>query len=206
MRSLHYSYIDLHDARKLEDPTTETILDLLKFADPRVSRFIQANRPFGVLRLLAVIPASAEGASELSHAVREVTLEEVPIYDLSSLGHLMCVGVGRYAQNQLRPRCILEQDSHLSVSREHGVIYVQQGKLMYRDIGTFRKGSTNGTTVNGKNPFFNSVIDWQPGDYLGIGGMINKVWQLGNSEGNVFRLRFLPEGAFQSIEATKLLS
>ena len=205
MRSGLYSYVDLRDANKLEDPRTETILDLLKDSDPRVAGFISKSRPLGMIRLVAVIPEATFGIQNADPMWREVTIDEVPIYDLSPIERLICIGVGRYAENHLRPRCPLGQDSHMGVSREHGVAYVKDGILTYRDIGTFRKGSTNGTTVNGGETFFNSVIPWQAGDYLGIGAMVSKVWGLRGIEGNVYRLRFIPEGAFRSLQPTRLI-
>jgi hypothetical protein len=145
------------------------------------------------------------------------TLAEGFLFDATSVGRLMCLGVGRYPHNMLRPfvgddveryyadpdtldpACICGQ-----ISRDHGLVFLDaEGKIKYRDFGTkksgSRAGSKNGTWVNGEHRVHNTVCDWRPEDYLGLGG---RVWV--QREGqlvkeHVFKLRY------EKLEAPPLL-
>lgn len=137
------------------------------------------------------------------------------LFDASSVGRLMCLGVGRYPHNLLRPfvgddveRYYENPDSFDpssicgQISRDHGLVFLDaQGGIKYRDFGTkklgSRAGSKNGTWINGERRIHNTVTEWREGDYLGLGG---RVWV--QREGqlvkeHVFKLRYdrVAEGA-----------
>lgn len=135
---------------------------------------------------------------------------EAFIYDATSVGQLMCLGVGRYPHNQLRPYVGDDPDAYYrrpedfdpacvcgQISRDHGLIFLSpEGRLCFRDFGTkksgSRQGSKNGTWVNGTSHVRNTVIEWREGDYLGLGG---RVWVEREGERvkeHVFKLRFEP--------------
>ncbi|MBL4848673.1 MAG: FHA domain-containing protein [Planctomycetes bacterium] len=130
------------------------------------------------------------------------------LYDATSVGQLMCLGVGRYPHNQLRPyvgddvedyyrrpddydpNCVCGQ-----ISRDHGLIFLSpEGRICFRDFGTKktdgRKGSKNGTWVNGESQVRNTVIEWREGDYLGLGGRVVIQGDGKRLKEHVFKLRF----------------
>ena len=144
----------------------------------------------------------------IAEASTNAPLAEGYLFDAAAAGQLMCLGVGRYPHNLLRPfvgddidhyydepdeldpACICGQ-----ISRDHGLVFLDaSGAIRYRDFGTKkrgnRNGSKNGTWVNGEHRVQNTVVDWRPGDYLGIGG---RVWVRRGGElvkEHVFRLRY----------------
>jgi len=107
---------------------------------------------------------------------KETVLARAHLYDITqhtTKAHI--IGIGRYDQNIFRP--YLEKAGELPldnlVSREHGLIFLdsKEGKpqVFYHDIGTEKKGSTNGTLVNDKKILQNEILPWDQKDYLSMG-------------------------------------
>lgn len=204
MKSTPISYISLSDTRMLEDSKNVTVLNLLRDADQEVLHFIAGAKPLGLVRL-TTITLSRDKSRSYTRRTREQLLDELPIFDLTPIGRTMVIGVGRYPANHLRPRCLVNRDSHTHVSREHGVIFVKNGELKYRDLGTYRSGSTNGTTINGKNRFHNDTITWAHDDILGIGGMVASVLGIPDAQGDMYRLRFVSGEFGDDLPHTRLV-
>jgi hypothetical protein len=195
-----YSFINLRDAGILEDPRTNTLREHLGSADPRVADFIAKNNPLGTVRLISVAPALADEYNLTKSGLIELTIAESPIYDLSPIGQVMRVTVGRYLENLLGPMCVFGLESDRTVSREHGAVFVKDGTIFYRDIGTHHTGSTNGTQVNSQTEIVNKTIVWKPGDYLGIGCTVSDVAQSSDDDTEVFKLRFVPASSGKAVE------
>jgi len=130
------------------------------------------------------------------------------LFDATSVGQIMCLGVGRFPHNQLRPFVGEDMDRYYEnpeqldpacicgqISRDHGLVFMDEdGRIKFRDFGTKkgggRAGSKNGTWINGECCVQNAVIDWREDDFLGLGG---RVWV--EREGDlvkehVFKLRY----------------
>ncbi len=144
----------------------------------------------------------------IAESITQRSLMECYLFDAAEVGQLMCLGVGRYPHNLLRPYVGDDIDSYYDdpdtldpacicgqISRDHGLVFMDsEGTIKYRDFGTkkreTRSGSKNGTWVNGEYRVQNAVFEWKEGDYLGLGG---RVWVRREGElvkEHVFKLRY----------------
>lgn len=180
--------------------------------EPRVTVYRDAamKDPLAVSRDLAenTIAQSEAAASAAPPPKQEPLVSEALLFDASAVGQLMCLGIGRYAHNLLRPFMGENVDRYYDtpdeldpgalcgqISRDHGLIFLDdQAQIHFRDFGTKkegeRKGSKNGTWVNGLQKIQGLVIPWKEGDYLGIGG---RAWVRRDGElvkEHVFKLRY----------------
>lgn len=130
------------------------------------------------------------------------------LYDASEAGHVMCLGVGRFPHNLLRPFVGQSIDAYYEdpdrfdpncvcgqISRDHGLVFLDpDGRIKYRDFGTRklgrRDGSKNGTWINGDSRVNACVVDWKEGDYLGIGGRVVVERDGVMRKEHVFKLRY----------------
>ena len=89
----------------------------------------------------------------------------------------MCLAIGRYGHNHFRPFLQEEAgDMDPYVSREHGLIFLnEEREVCYHDIGTFKKGSTNGTKLNDQSIIQNQMLSWKSNEYFGIGETLSVV-------------------------------
>jgi hypothetical protein len=138
----------------------------------------------------------------------EPQLSEGFLFDASGVGQVMCLGVGRYPHNVLRPYMgddiegyyrepdRLDPDALCGqISRDHGLVFLdEKAQIYFRDFGTKkeqgRQGSKNGTWVNGSQRIQDVVIPWKEGEYLGLGG---RAWVRREGElvkEHVFKLRY----------------
>jgi hypothetical protein len=152
--------------------------------------------------------AVSKDLAENTIARAEPRLSEVLLFDASAVGQLMCLGIGRFAHNLLRPFMGEDLDRYYDqpdeldpgalcgqISRDHGLVFLDdQAQIHFRDFGTkkegSRKGSKNGTWVNGDAKIQDLVIPWKEGDYLGLGG---RAWVRRDGElvkEHVFKLRY----------------
>jgi hypothetical protein len=196
--------------------------------EPRITVYRDADMkdPMAVSRDLAentiaqgetgvsAAPASSDPtATKSSHDASppgkvEPLLSEALLFDASQVGQLMCLGIGRYSHNLLRPFMGEDAERYYDapdeldpgalcgqISRDHGLIFLDdQARIFFRDFGTkkegARKGSKNGTWINGAQKIQDLVIPWMEGDYLGIGG---RAWVRRDGElvkEHVFKLRY----------------
>ena len=174
-RHVHTS-ITLRDIGKLHEPR-QTYLDILLFDEEEVKQHIQGAEPVAKVSFSRLEPKHKiyrPGSQETLFSSEEYAecIQVVKfLYDLKEIGRAMCLGLGRYAHNHFRP--ILrpnteEMDPY--VSREHGLVFLnEEGKVCYHDIGTFKKGSTNGTKLNDLSIIQNELIAWNDNDYFGLG-------------------------------------
>jgi hypothetical protein len=153
-------------------------------------------------------PAETRASPDEPQKKGEPLLSEALLFDASGVGQLMCLGIGRYAHNLLRPFMGQSADRYYDapdeldpgalcgqISRDHGLVFLDdKAQIFFRDFGTkkegARKGSKNGTWVNGVQKIQDLVIPWQEGDYLGLGG---RAWVRRDGElvkEHVFKLRY----------------
>ena len=216
------SSIELRDSHRLYDHSLTSSAEICLYDDPALKRLKETQRPryrVFMTRLEPKVKVFADEAMTKAVAYsREVAEYEIAqgepdvaegfLFDASSVGQLMCLGVGRFPHNQLRPyvgdrlssyyddpegldpACICGQ-----ISRDHGLVFLDEsGGIKFRDFGTkkkgSRRGSKNGTWINGDYRIQNNVFQWKKGDYLGLGG---RVWVRREGEllkEHVFKLRF----------------
>lgn len=104
---------------------------------------------------------------------RETLLVRAYLYDLTPYGKTHCLGVGRYEENVFRPYVGMQKQVDILVSREHGLVMLlrPEGKphVFYHDIGTEKKGSTNGTFVDDETTLQNIVWPWEQKYCLSLG-------------------------------------
>lgn len=187
---------------KLKDRQAPRFRVYMTRLEPRVKVYADAA-------LQQTVAASGDMAEvEITAGEAGASFAEGFLYDASSVGQLMCIGVGRYPHNQLRPfvgddvedyyrrpedydpACVCGQ-----ISRDHGLIFLSpEGRICFRDFGTKktngRRGSKNGTWVNGEHQVRNTVIEWREGDYLGLGGRVVVKKDGTRRKEHVFKLRF----------------
>lgn len=193
-----YDHPALEELRATHSPRFRVYMTRL---EPRVRVYADAQ-------MSKTIAYSKDVAECLIAAGEPPLLSQAFLFDATSVGQIMCLGVGRFPHNQLRPfvgenidryyenpelldpACICGQ-----ISRDHGLVFMDgDGKVKFRDFGTrksgSRSGSKNGTWINGECRVQNAVIDWRAGDYLGLGG---RVWVQRDGElvkEHVFKLRY----------------
>lgn len=177
----HLTSIILSDIPKLQQPR-ETYLDLLIFDEKEVQEKIANSAP-----IVRVFLTRLEARHKFYESPQrnnlllasldraEVIVEEKYLYDLGDLGRAMCLTIGRYSHNHFRPFLTeeaVEMDPY--VSREHGLVFFNEKRqVCFHDIGTFKKGSTNGTKLNDITVMKDDIIIWSISDYFGLGETIN---------------------------------
>jgi hypothetical protein len=222
-RRLSDSSIDISDYGKLFDETLHSSDEICLYDHPELKKLIDATEPRFRVYLTRLEPrvrvysdAKLTNTVAYSRDVAECTIAdgspdrvaEAFLFDATAVGQIMCLGVGRYPHNQLRPFVGEDMDAYYEnpdvldpacicgqISRDHGLVFLSDdGKIKFRDFGTkksgSRDGSKNGSWINGEYRMQNAVFEWPEDTYLGIGG---RVWV--RREGrlvkeHVFKLRY----------------
>ncbi len=208
-----YDHPALQELKKSKSARFRVYLTRL---EPRITIYRDAKMkdPIAVSHDLAENVISSVGGSVNAEAAPrpesggEPCLSEALLFDASGVGQLMCLGVGRYSHNMLRPYMGPDADNYYDhadeldpgalcgqISRDHGLIFLDdKAQIFFRDFGTkkagMRHGSKNGTWVNGQDRLQDLVIPWKEGDYLGLGG---RAWVRREGElvkEHVFKLRY----------------
>lgn len=213
--SHRYTSIFSTNLTRLHDPNLKSFQDFCLFDHPDLLALRETDRPLFKVYLTRLEPRVRVYSDESFHnevacsqEVSECILTEIYLYDTRHLEQIMCVGIGRYPHNLLRPFVgddlvsyyaepeVQDPDAICAqISRDHGLVFIDENsKLFFRDFGTKKKGqrsgSKNGTWVNGREPIQDYIIPWREGDYLGVGG---RVWVQGETElrkEHYFKLRF----------------
>ncbi len=177
----------------------ETYMDILLFDEQSVKDIVKNSKPIARVYFSRLDPnyiyfSDKERRNPIlfSHQYSEVMLKEHELFDLSSIGRAMCLAVGRYPHNHLRP-FMLNSEENLDpfISREHGLIFLNENlQVCYHDIGTFKKGSTNGTKQNDLSLVKNNIIYWSPKDYFGLGRSMNIIRGYDRVIESKYKLRF----------------
>lgn len=179
---------------------------------PRFRVFMTRLEPrikvFADEKLTQPVAYSREVAENMIAEANTSAVAEGYLFDATSVGQVMCLGVGRFPHNLLRPYVGDDADRYYDapealdpacvcgqISRDHGLVFLAtDGTVKYRDFGTKkqgrRAGSKNGTWINGEYRIHNAVVDWREGDYLGLGG---RVWVRQDGQlikAHVFKLRY----------------
>jgi len=193
----HLTSITLKDINKLQEPR-QTYLDLLRFDEKEVQDKISNSIPL-VRVFLTRLETKQKYFSDSkrinmvleSMEYAEVLIAEKDLYDLGDLGRAMCLAMGRYTHNHFRPFLKGEAvDMDPFVSREHGLIFLnEKHQVCYHDIGTFKKGSTNGTKLNDISVVKNEVIKLSTNDYFGFGECLNIIKHSESIMESKFKLR-----------------
>lgn len=220
------SSIDVADYGRLFDETLHSSAEICLYDHPALEQVKQTQTPRVRVFLTRLEPkirvfsdADMKHQVAVSSEVAECLIAEGPdagagalaegfLFDATSVGQIMCLGVGRFPHNQLRPYVGDDLDRYYQepealdpacicgqISRDHGLVFMSaDGTVKFRDFGTkkqgSRAGSKNGTWVNGQTRIQNTVIDWKPDEYLGLGG---RVWVRRDGElvkEHVFKLRY----------------
>ncbi len=222
-RRLTDSSVDLSNYSKLYDESLTSSAEICLYDHPALEGLKKDQEPrFRVYmtrlepRVRVYADAKMQEPIAYSRDVAECLIAkgspdavaEAFLFDATSVGQIMCLGVGRYPHNQLRPFVGENVDAYYDnpesmdpacicgqISRDHGLVFLDSdGQIKFRDFGTkksgARGGSKNGSWINGEYRVKNAVFEWRNGDYLGIGG---RVWV--RREGNlvkehVFKLRY----------------
>lgn len=190
----HLTSITFNDIAKLQQPR-QSYLDILLFDEKEVQEKVAQSVPLVKVYFTRLEPRQkfvAEAMPALcSLECAEIVLEEKCLYDLGDLGRAMCLTVGRYSHNHFRPflgEDAKEMDPY--VSREHGLIFLNEKRqVCYHDIGTFKKGSTNGTKLNDISLVKNEIMSWSASDYFGLGECTNVVRSNMRTTESKFKLR-----------------
>ena len=194
----HLTSITIRDIAKLHEPR-ETYLDLLKFDEKEVQEKIASSTPMVRVFLTRLEPKQRFYTDEKcivpileSLEYGEFIVAEKKLYDLGDLGRAMCLAMGRYAHNHFRPHLNEEAvDMDPFVSREHGLIFLNDKlQVCYHDIGTFKKGNTNGTKLNDISLVKNEATIWDSYDYFGFGECCNNIKSSERVMESKFMLRF----------------
>lgn len=215
-RFQHTSIFSTH-LSKIHDPAVQSIRDFCLYDHPAIEAIKDSHLPLFKVTLTRLEPRvqvysdkKLKNTVAQSEDMTECILAEVPLYDTRHLGQLMCVGVGRFPHNLLRPFVGDALDSYYEhpdlfdpsslcaqISRDHGLVFLDlDGKVSFRDFGTKKKGkrsgSKNGTWINGEDPIQDLVMNWEASDYLGLGG---RVWVKGEGDEEArkehfFKLRY----------------
>ncbi|NUM35100.1 MAG: FHA domain-containing protein [Candidatus Brocadiae bacterium] len=194
----HLTAITFKDIAKLTQPRN-TYLDILLFDEQQVKEKISNSKPIVKVVLTRMEPRQKYFLDsrrfmpvlESLHYTEWIVIEKF-LYDLSDIGRAMCLAVGRFNHNHLRPFLSEDQgDMDPFVSREHGLIFVNEKRqICYHDIGTFKKGSTNGTKLNDLSLVKNEIITWNAHEYFGLGESLNIVKTKERVMESKFKLRF----------------
>lgn len=214
-RPFRHTSIFSTQVEKLHDPNLKSFPEFCLYDHPAIEAICKSSEPIFKVCLTRLEPsvrvysdARMTNTVACSEQVSEVILTEIPIYDTKHLGQLMCVGVGRFPHNLLRPFVGDSMHSYYEhpelfdpsalcaqVSRDHGLIFLNtDGRLLFRDFGTKKKGrrsgSKNGTWINGEEPIQDLVINWSHEDFLGVGGRILVETADGPRKEHYFKLRY----------------
>jgi len=217
------SSIDVSNYSRLYDETLTSSAEICLYDDPALQEIKDKQPPrFKVFltrlepkirvysdeKLTQTVAYSREVAECMIAEGEATAVAEAFLFDATDVGQLMCLGVGRYPHNLLRPYVGEDLDRYYDdpdsldpacicgqISRDHGLVFLDtQGAIKYRDFGTKksgrRGGSKNGTWINGETRLQNGVVEWSPGDYLGLGG---RVWVRRDGDlvkEHVFKLRY----------------
>ncbi len=194
----HLTSITLKDIAKLQEPR-ETYLDLLRFDEKEVQEKISNSTPIARVFLTRLEVKhrffdSKEKTKPLLESLEyeELIVVEKELFHLGDLGRAMCLAMGRYAHNHFRPFADSQKvDMDPFVSREHGLIFLNEKKqICYHDIGTFKKGSTNGTKLNDVSVVKDKIIHWDSNDYFGFGECLNIIRFSERITESKFKLRY----------------
>ena len=200
------SSVELSSYSRLYDESLSSSAEICLWDHPALEQVKRTQTPRYKVFLTRLEPRIKVYADEkltqpvaYSRDVAEHMIAEAPavsslvegyLFDATSVGQVMCLGVGRFPHNLLRPfvgddperyydqpealdpACVCGQ-----ISRDHGLVFLApDGTIKYRDFGTKksgrRGGSKNGTWINGEHRIQNAVVDWREGDYLGLGGRL----------------------------------
>ena len=197
MSDLHHTSITLRDIEKLREPR-RTYLDILIFDEAEGAECIQNSDPVARVWFTRLEPRQKVYLPEQEETVfssveyAELTLVEKFLYDLKGIDRAMCLAVGRYAHNHFRPFLQgREGDMDPYVSREHGLIFLNEDKqVCFHDIGTFKKGSTNGTKFNDQSIIQNQMLVWSGEDYFGLGETMTVVADGQQQARSKFKMRY----------------
>ncbi len=195
--NLHHTSITLRDIEKLREPR-RTYLDILIFDEKEVEELIKKSSPVARVWFTRLEPKQKIYLPDRNDTVfssveyAELTLFEKFLYDLKGIDRAMCLAIGRYAHNHFRPFLTgKEGDMDPYVSREHGLVFLNEDKqVCYHDIGTFKKGSTNGTKLNDQSIIQNQMILWQEHDYFGLGETLTVVREGKQQVMSKFKIRY----------------
>jgi len=194
----HLTSITFRDIEKLKEPR-HTYLDILIFDEQEVKEKIANSKPIVKVFLSRLEPRQKyfQNGRRLAPTLESLEFAELIVvqkylYNLSDIGRAMCLAIGRYAHNHFRPFVNDEQvDMDPFVSREHGLIFINdKQEVCYHDIGTFKKGSTNGTKRNDISVVKNEILHWEPYEYFGLGETLNVVKAQERVMESKFKLRF----------------
>lgn len=218
------SSIRMSDFSRLYDPDLTSSAEICLYDEPKLAELKAQHAPRFRVFLTRLEPrikvysdenltntvAVSRDVAENTIAAGEATTElaQALLFDASGIGQLMCIGIGRYPHNLLRPYVGDDIDAYYhspdkldpscvcgQISRDHGLIFLDdKGHIYFRDFGTKkngrREGSKNGTWIDGDEKIRDLVIPWHEGQFLGIGG---RAWV--RREGklvreHVFKLRY----------------
>ncbi|MBI4614548.1 MAG: FHA domain-containing protein [Planctomycetes bacterium] len=196
-QNLHHTSITLRDIEKLREPR-KTYLDILIFDEEEVAQAIKNQTPVARVIFTRLEPKQKVYLPDRSQTVfssveyAELTIGEKQLYDLKGIDRAMCLAIGRYAHNHFRPFLAgNEGDMDPYVSREHGLVFLNEhGQVCYHDIGTFKKGSTNGTKLNDQSIIQNQMIEWRSDEYFGLGETLNVVRDGKQQVMSKFKMRY----------------
>ncbi len=194
----HLTVITFRDIAKLKEPR-QTYLDILIFDEQAVKEKIANSKPVVKVLLTRLEPKqkfflNAKRTTPILESLEyaEVIIVQKYLYDLSDIGRAMCLAMGRYSHNHFRPFVADDQnDMDPFVSREHGLVFLNdKQEVCYHDIGTFKKGSTNGTKLNDISVVKNEILHWQSYEYFGLGETLNIIKSNERIMESKFKLRF----------------
>lgn len=195
----HLTVITFRDIAKLREPQRNTYQDILIFDEQEVKEKIANSKPLVKVFLTRLEPKQKyfQNTRRLVPILESLEFAEVIVmykylYDLSDIGKAQCLALGRYAHNHFRP-FVSDEQSEMDpfVSREHGLIFLNdQQEICYHDIGSFKKGSTNGTKLNDIAVVKNEIILWEPQEYFGLGETLNVIKANERAIESKFKLRF----------------
>jgi pSer/pThr/pTyr-binding forkhead associated (FHA) protein len=179
--------------------SNQSYLDILLFDEKEVQEKIKDAEPVARVFITRLEPSQRFFDNETriipvleSVNYTEVVIKEKLVYDLWDLERAMCVTMGRFSHNNLRP--FLNDDAidmDPFVSREHGLIFLnEKRRLCYHDIGTFKKGSTNGTKLNDISVVKNEITRWEEDEYFGLGETLNVFKEGARITESKFKLRY----------------
>ncbi len=217
------SSIEISSSSRLYDETLTSSAEICQWDHPALEEVRRHQTPRVRVYLTRLEPKFKLYAdSRMTHTIavsREVDEHQIAsgearpvaeglLFDATTVGRLMCVGVGRFPHNLLRPFVGDDPDLYYErpealdpacvcgqISRDHGLVFLDpDGQVRYRDFGTKkdgrRRGSKNGTWIDGERPLKATVHTWAPDEYLGLGG---RVWVRRDGElvrEHVFKLRY----------------
>ncbi len=167
-----YGSMKIEDVDKLY-AANQPIQDLLTPDDEEVARLIAEKKvtPVATVALSRLEVGLNEAGKS---ALLEKPVAELPLYDLSPFGKTHYISVGRRESQDLQT-----VNEHglvdMVVSREHGLIYLKDGKVYFFDRGTKkdseRKGSRNGTWINDDEFIKDQRWPWPEQVCLAIGDL-----------------------------------